>query len=311
VRAMTMRGRLIGAVAVTIGAFGVSLSSGSARATPAAPAPPTTIALPASTDRQLTEAYTGPAWTFDPVSALADETIIGGTTTWRVTRTQGKTMVSRSGAAAVTIGGYWGVGVVTARGHRSGASADGTTLVLGNAVNHGWFVAVRDGQARKLGFNGTFALDAVANNGSALFLIETKNTADNLYVVRKADLTTGRLAPDPLLNTDVNEAGRVSREGPETTMRGASIDRLIGPDGWTYTLYFGDGHAYVHALDTKSTGAGLCFDLPQRWNDRTEKLRLAIRNSDVGVTGGTSLLARLIGTRPGSTPRIDLGTPAP
>ena len=83
--------------------------------------------------------------------------------------------------------------MVTARGHCSGASADGSTLVLANTGAQDRFAVVRDRKVRSLRFTGTFAVDAVANDGRTRFLIESVEDGTATYAVRDVDLVTGSL----------------------------------------------------------------------------------------------------------------------
>ena len=130
--------------------------------------------------------------------------------------------------------------MVTTRGHCSGASADGSTLVLANTGAQDRFAVVRDRKVRSLRFTGTFAVDAVANDGRTRFLIESVEDGTATYAVRDVDLVTGVLAEDPVVNVDVTERGRIPASSTEgLTMRGKPIDRAEHTDDWNDTLCFG------------------------------------------------------------------------
>lgn len=248
-------------------------------------------------------------WLIDPVSEVLDETIRSPSgISWRVQRRAGATVVRRDSGSPVSIAGDWALGVVTARGHRSGVSADGSTLVLADVASRNRFAVIRFGKVRVLQFSGSFAIDAVSNDGRMLYLTESVEDSTATYAVRKADLATGILVADPVENVDVNAKGPIpaSTDGRDPTMRGKPIDRTLHTDGWTYTLYFGTTHTYVHALDSRSGGVSLCFDLPSAWNSRADTIRLVGQGEAMTVTRSGRTLGRLVGTRPGSSPRVEL-----
>jgi hypothetical protein len=276
--------------------------------------PPRTVAETVLIPRS-TESFSAAGWTIEPASALRDEVLNGvDGTTWRVERSGSKTKVTRSALVGgtltadrlVTIDGDWALGVVTARNHRGGASADGSTLVLAHGTKRDQFAMIQGGKSKVLTFKGAFGLDAVANDGSMLFLIETVDPINATYAVRKADLRTGLLAPGAIENTDVNTKGVTASTSDEPAMRGKPLDRLFGTDGWTYTLYYSEGHSYVHALDSAGSGSGLCFDLPSSWNSNAASLRLKSGTDAMTIVRKSKTLGRLLGTRPGVAPKIAL-----
>jgi hypothetical protein len=261
------------------------------------------------------EEFTSDGWTIEPASRLLDEVLTAANgTTWRVERANKQTKVTRSALVSgklaaykpVVIDGDWAIGVVTAREHRSGASADGSTLVLAHGSKRDQFTVIQGGKAKTVTFKGEFGLDAVANDGSMLFLIETVDPVFATYAVRKADLRTGLLIPGAIENTDVSTKGVTASTSDEPAMRGKPLDRLFGADGWTYTLYYSEGHSYVHALDSASSGNGLCFDLPGSWNSNAATLRLKSGTDTMTVVRKSKTLGRLLGTRPGVAPKIAL-----
>jgi hypothetical protein len=262
------------------------------------------------------EEFSASGWTIQPASPVLDEVITAANgTKWRVERANSKTKVTRSTVVSgvltadkpVTIEGDWAIGVVTAREHRSGASADGSTLVLAHGTKRDRFTMIQGGQAKTMTLKGEFAIDAVANDGSMLFLIETVDPVYATYVVRKADLRSGTLVPGAIENTDVSVKGVMASTSDEPAMRGKPLDRLFGADGWTYTLYYSESHSYVHALDSAGSGNGLCFDLPGTWNSNAATLRLKLGAETMNVVRKSKTLGRLLGTRPGVAPKIALG----
>jgi hypothetical protein len=288
----------------------------SVRSVQGVPTVPPTVA-PASSGPLIPvsrEEFSARGWTIQPASSVLDEVLTAADgTKWRVERSGAKTKVTRtpSGTVAldkpVVIEGDWAIGVVTAREHRSGASADGSTLVLANGTKRDRFTMIQGGQAKTMIFKGEFGLDAVANDGSMLFVIETVDPMYATYAVRKADLRTGTLVPGAIENTDVGVKGVTASTSEEPAMRGKPLDRLFGADGWTYTLYYNESHSYVHALDSAGSGNGLCFDLPTSWNSNAATIRLKLGSETMTVVRKSKTLGRLLGTRPGVAPKIALG----
>ena len=271
---------------------------------------PTTVARPLI-PRNDTEEFQATDWLIDPISPVNDETLVSRSgASWRVRRLGGSTIVTRDGAPAATLAGDWALGTVTARGHRSGASSDGSALVLANATTRDRFAVLRTGgSVRELRFTGSFAVDALSGDGKTLFLIESVKDSEAIYAVRKADVATGELDDDPVENVDVSEKGIVpasSTEGWGLTMRGRPIDRFVAGDGWTYTLYVGfPSTTYVHALDTDGSGPSLCFALPSPWRSLAETMRLGEHDGAAAIVRGARVYARLLGTRPGSRPLLE------
>jgi hypothetical protein len=288
----------------------------SVRSVQGVPTVPPTVA-PASSGPLIPvsrEEFSAKGWTIEPASSVLDEVLTAADgTKWRVERSGTKTKVTRTPSGnvglekPVVIEGDWAIGVVTAREHRSGASADGSTLVLAHSTKRDRFTMIKGGQAKTMIFNGEFGLDAVANDGSMLFLIETVDPIYATYAVRKADLRTGTLVPGAIENTDVGVKGVTASTSDEPAMRGKPLDRLFGSDGWTYTLYYSESHSYVHALDSAGSGNGLCFDLPSAWNSNAATLRLKLGDETMTVVRKSKILGRLLGTRPGVAPKITLG----
>lgn len=139
-----------------------------------------------------------------------------------------------------------------------------------------------------------------------------RGAVDATYAVRNADLVTRKLIAGVVENIDVDANGRVIKDDGDPKMRGKPLDRTPGPDRWIYTLYYSDSHRYVHALDSAGGGPGLCFDLPNQWNAKAESLRLVVPGDTMTVESSGQLLARLIGTRAGTQPKIELVTkPSP
>jgi hypothetical protein len=107
--------------------------------------------------------------------------------------------------------------------------------------------------AEEIELDGDFSFDAIAPDGSTIYLIHYLDARDpSKYEVRAWDVDAGRLLREPIIDR---------RTAPEV-MRGYPMTRATSPDGdWAYTLYDGGGQApFVHALNTADATA-LCIDL--------------------------------------------------
>jgi hypothetical protein len=148
-----------------------------------------------------------------------------------------------------------------------GLSADGEVLVLTKPgvrfpQTRSDFVVFDTKRLKVLdevSFDGTFTFDALSPNGRWLYLVEYTSPRDlSEYVVRRYDLERNEMQRAPILDPD---------ESAEE-MYGAPITRAVSEDGrWAYTLYDGNEHPFIHALDTQS-GSAVCIDLDQLEGDR-------------------------------------------
>lgn len=190
---------------------------------------------------------------------------------------------------------------ITFRGRIEGPTRDGRTVVLASQYplattaprtrfvvldTHTLYVL------RTIRLRGAFAFDALSPDGRTLFLLQYPVSSGPLrYVVRALDLTTGRLYPRPV----------VDETEPDEQMAGLPVTRATGPGGrWVYTLYTSpdpNGHAFVHALDTRERAAR-CIDLPwcaaelggiDRAILRIEDSTLFLRERGVGVLASIDL----------------------
>ena len=157
----------------------------------------------------------------------------------------------------------------------SGTSPDGRWLALAEVVTEGekfrriltgdWRTEIKiiaaageDEAARvahSLQLDGNFEVEGIANDGTALYLIQHLPAVNpDHYLVRLFDLTVEELDPTPLRDKRfINEV-----------MAGYAWGSVTAPDGsWLLTLYLSTGRnaAFIHALnlDTRVT---LCLDLP-------------------------------------------------
>jgi hypothetical protein len=163
-------------------------------------------------------------------------------------------------ARSRTLPGDFSVPAVALDRSTSGLSADGRTLVLIRpragfprrettfAVLDARGLALRD----TVRLRGDFSFDALSPDGRRIYLVEYTSPRDpTRYAVRAYDLRAGRLLPDPIVDP---------RE-PDERMAGWPVTRLTSADGrWAYTLYAGNDHPFIHALDTQEATAA-CIDL--------------------------------------------------
>jgi hypothetical protein len=156
--------------------------------------------------------------------------------------------------------GTWTIPAVAYDGSASGLSADRRTLVLIEPRTS--FPRARTrllvlgthnlGDARVVLLKGDYSFDAVSPNGGRIFLIHYLSVVDpTRYEVRAYDVAARKLVAKPIVDP---------RDAAEK-MRGNPLSRVMSPDGrFAYTLYDGNGHPFVHALDTAASTAR-CIDL--------------------------------------------------
>lgn len=156
--------------------------------------------------------------------------------------------------------GTWTIPAVAYDGSASGLSADRRTLVLieprTSFPRAQTRLLVLDahklGDAQVVVLDGDYSFDAVSPNGARLFLIHYLSKIDpTRYEVRAYDVPARRLVAKPIVDP---------RDATEK-MRGNPVSRVMSPDGrMAYTLYDGNGHPFVHALDTTASTAR-CIDI--------------------------------------------------
>jgi len=161
-----------------------------------------------------------------------------------------------------TLPGAFTIPAVAQDGTTTGLSANGRTLVLVRPriayLQRRTRLAVLDAATLRtrltITLRGDFSVDAISPDGRLLYLIQYTSPRDPwAYAVRSLNLRSGRLDRGEIVDP---------RERDEA-MRGLPMSRASSPDGrWAYTLYDGgEGHPFVHALDTKARTAR-CVDLP-------------------------------------------------
>ena len=189
--------------------------------------------------------------------------------------------------------GYYGIPVVTYDGTAGGLSHDARTLVLSTypqspgpgvvsrfAVLNAATLTLRE----LVTLRGTFAYDAIAPDGSTLYLIQYTSAKNaNRYRVRAYDLVEKKLIPGAI----------VDKREPKEPMTGQPLRRVTTPNGdWVYTLYsrFGD-KPFIHALNAAHRFA-VCLDL-DAWRG-SQNLLPRYRLS---LSGGLLVLSKPDGTK--------------
>jgi hypothetical protein len=168
----------------------------------------------------------------------------------------------------LTLATSWGIPVAAFDGTTGGLSADGRTLVLGDASQYSGplrtnsRLLIVDAQTLRprslVRLRGDFGYDALSPDGTRLYLVNHVSTADALrYVVRAYDLVHRRLLPGRI--ADRTQRGWV--------MQGFPLTRVASSDGrMAYTFYSNpSGYPFIHALDTVH-GTAHCIGVPWRAN---------------------------------------------
>lgn len=163
-------------------------------------------------------------------------------------------------ASKVSFDGWFDLPNEDFTGRTGGLSPNGQWLVLqrSDQPNQTNFVLVATGfnQApRRIDLPGDFSFDAISNDGTRLYLIESlAKTQPGHYRVRRYDVPSGSLNPTIIVD---------KREIQSASMTGTRISGLAAPDGdWQYSLYINEKTGpFIHALSLDQTFAW-CIDLP-------------------------------------------------
>jgi hypothetical protein len=188
--------------------------------------------------------------------------------------------------------GMFGIPMVAWDGSIGGLSKDGRNLVLATPPGSTWTrfllldthsLAIR----AKARLRGSFAFDALAPNGSVMYLIQylgSPNAANRPYAVRAFNWDTGKLYPGAI----------VDRREPDEKMNGQPITRTGNQAGWAYTLYQRFGKPpFVHALDTVHRRA-FCVDVP--WRNSASwiaSVRMRVRGRTLVLRRDGQVMARM------------------
>lgn len=187
------------------------------------------------------------------------------------------TMRWRGGSARIQIPPDYLLPAVTTRGELGGLSFDGRTAILAYARQgeggRSRFLVAEQGTLTPLAFRGVVTFDAVAPDGSALYLTRRASATDatkyTVLVYDRTSTTLNRVATKIVFSA----AGREGAGG--WTMQGQPLTRTSAPDGtWAYTLYTSREYPFIHALPLQNGGWAACIELPKAWRARAASLRL-------------------------------------
>jgi hypothetical protein len=185
------------------------------------------------------------------VAAVYTAVTDSGTTT--VTATD---PVSGRRLRSIDLPGAWAIPVAAGRTPEGAVSGDGRMLVLAGPSGDGAseFALLGtdlDAQPRRFALRGRYDFDALAPDGSAVYLSEIGS--DGHYRVRAYDVESGRLRPQVV----------VEKTAVGLLMQGVPVTRAVDPTGSpVHTLYRGGpAGAFIHSLDTRR-GTALCIFLP-------------------------------------------------
>jgi hypothetical protein len=175
-------------------------------------------------------------------------------------------LIQRSGGRVLDytmLPGNYGVPLVAYDGTTDGLSRDGRTLILGDIMGGPTLrktssfavVDVRRFRLRNtIQLRGDFSFDAMSPDGRMIYLIQHVSLPYSRYRVRVYDRFAGELLPKTVSDT----------RRWQSVMQGVPVARATTRDGrWAYTVYGGNKHPFVHALDTVKARA-VCIDLPLR-----------------------------------------------
>ncbi len=166
---------------------------------------------------------------------------------------------------------------VTARGQLGGLSFDGRTAVLQYARQgeggRSRFLVAEGGKLTPLTFRGAVSFDAVAPDGTALYLTRRASATDatkyDVLAYSRLEKTLERVVTKVVVKANPSEAAG------GWTMQGQPLTRASAADGtWTYTLYSSREYPFIHALPLANGGWAVCIQLPEAWRSRAGTLRL-------------------------------------
>jgi hypothetical protein len=157
---------------------------------------------------------------------------------------------------SIELPGRWTIPVAAGTTPDGAVSGDGAQLVLageaGGGSSHFALLGTDlDSQPRRFSLRGRYEFDAMAPDGSVLYLNEVR--ADGRYRVRSYDVASAELLPRVV----------VEKTALGLLMEGEPVARAVDPSGSpVHTLYRGGpAGAFVHSLNT-AEGTALCILVP-------------------------------------------------
>lgn len=167
------------------------------------------------------------------------------------------------GGPEMTLDGDWRLPTIGYDPIPVGLSADGSTQVLveagqasANSSTSARFAVLRvvplDQKARIVELQGDFDYDAISPDGATLYVVEhLAYKPAGRYQVRAVDVASGTL----------RDGAVADKRNASEPMAGWPLGQVRRADGGVFTLYRGDEHPFIHALDAAG-GTAVCIDLP-------------------------------------------------
>jgi hypothetical protein len=232
-------------------------------------AEPAPVASPASPDREMllaragdsllaVDARSGRTLRRLPLGAhdASLDAVYTATSDAETTTVTATSPVSGERLRSIELPGQWVIPVAAGSTPEGAVSGDGRVLALagpsGERASHFALLGTDlESQPQRFTLRGRYDFDAMAPDGSALYLSEIHD--DGRYRVRAYDVESGRLRPQVV----------VEKTALGLLMQGVPVARAVEPTGSpVHTLYRGgpDG-AFVHSLDTQH-GTALCIFIP-------------------------------------------------
>ena len=170
---------------------------------------------------------------------------------------------------SAAVEGDWTIPIAAGQTPEGSVSGDGRWLVLAGPATNGTstfalLATSLDAPANPFELQGHFEFDALAPDGSAIFLSQIE--ADGRYAVRAFDVGDRRLREQVI----------VEKTSLGSIMQGIPVARAVDPTGApVHTLYRGGPEgAFVHSLDT-ARGNAICILIP-RSDDAGSRWRLRL-----------------------------------
>jgi hypothetical protein len=189
--------------------------------------------------------------------------LVGASTDGATTLVRNLVVQPGFGGESLTVPGAWRLPTIGSDPAAVGVSEDGKTIVLvedgavtsASAPTTSRFAIVRaslDAAPRIVQLTGEFEYDALAPDGSILYVVEhLAGPPDGHYQVRMIDVASGKLLPEVVAD----------KTADSEAMAGYPIAQLREPGGMVFTLYRGPEHPFIHALQSAEHWA-VCIDLP-------------------------------------------------
>jgi hypothetical protein len=209
------------------------------------------VAVDARTGRPLRRVTLGAHdASLDALYTAANDGEAGTTTVTATDPVSGRQMRS------IQVPGRWNIPVAAGSTPDGAVSGDGNLLALAgpSSERESHFALLATdltSQPQRFALSGRYDFDAMAPDGSALYLSEIR--ADGRYRVRAYDVERGALRPQVV----------VEKTAVGLLMQGEPVARAVDPSGSpVHTLYRGGpAGAFVHSLNTQR-GTALCIFLP-------------------------------------------------